>query len=412
MLLIESIRLALAAIRANKLRSFLTMLGIIIGISSVIAITSIGASAKGAVSDEFESYGKAYMYIRTDYELLQETTGDYTVRDEDLFTRDNVDALKERFKDDILYAAPYANENMEARVGRITAKINSYGVAADYENFNKSINIVSGRMINEGDVEGSRDRIVIDTKCAEKLFGRQDVVGESLPVTIGAESRELTIAGVYLMKESLSTQISAAMGMDAFTAYMPYTAILSGEAASPYIELYGNPDKSIKEQGDAYANYMTRIKDKSKGFYMYESAEAQQTIINQVLGVLSVAIGAIAAISLLVGGIGIMNIMLVSVTERTREIGIRKSLGARTKDIMTQFLIEAVILSVIGGIIGTALGIGIAAAGMAVAGVRVIVQPLVVLLAVAFSAAVGLFFGLFPAKRAAGLDPIEALRYE
>lgn len=412
MLLVESIRLALAAIRANKLRSFLTMLGIIIGISSVIAITSIGASAKGAVSDEFESYGKAYMYIRTDYEQLQETTGDYTVRDEDLFTRDDVDALKDRFKEDILYAAPYANENMEARVGRITAKISSYGVAADYDKFNKSINIVYGRMINEGDVEGSRDRIVIDTKCAEKLFGRQNVVGETLPVTIGSESREFTIAGVYLMKETLSTQISAAMGMDSFTAYMPYTAILSGDGASPYIELYGNPDKSIKEQGDAYANYMTRIKDKSKGFYMYESAEAQQTIINQVLGVLSVAIGAIAAISLLVGGIGIMNIMLVSVTERTREIGIRKSLGARTKDIMTQFLIEAVILSVIGGIIGTALGIGIAAAGMAIAGVRVIVQPLVVLLAVAFSAAVGLFFGLFPAKRAAGLDPIEALRYE
>lgn len=412
MLLIENIRLALAAIKANKLRSFLTMLGIIIGISSVIAITSIGASAKGAVSDEFESYGKAYMYIRTDYELLQETTGDYIVSEEDMFNRDDVEALKDRFDGDIKYAAPYANENMEARVGRMTAKISAMGVASDYEEFNKSINIIFGRMINESDVDGRRDRIVIDTKCAEKLFGKQDVVGEMLPITVGDESREFAIVGVYLMKETLSTQITAAMGMDAYTTYMPYTAILTGEATSPYIEVYGNPDKDIKKQGEEYAKYMTHIKDKQKGFYMYESAEAQQTIINQVLGVLSVAIGAIAAISLLVGGIGIMNIMLVSVTERTREIGIRKSLGARTKDIMTQFLIEAIILSVIGGIIGTALGIGIAAAGMAVAGVKVIIQPLVVLLAVAFSAAVGLFFGLFPAKRAARLDPIEALRYE
>jgi putative ABC transport system permease protein len=130
------------------------------------------------------------------------------------------------------------------------------------------------------------------------------------------------------------------------------------------------------------------------------------------LGVLSIAIGAIAAISLLVGGIGIMNIMLVSVTERTREIGIRKSLGARTHDILSQFLIEAVILSAIGGIIGTVLGIGIAAFGMSLAKVDIVIQPLIILLAVVFSAGVGLFFGLFPARRAAKLDPIEALRYE
>ncbi len=123
-------------------------------------------------------------------------------------------------------------------------------------------------------------------------------------------------------------------------------------------------------------------------------------------------LGGIAGISLLVAGIGIMNIMLVSVTERTREIGIRKSLGAQTKDILTQFLIEAMILSVIGGIIGTALGIGIAALGMTIAGVGVVVNPMVILVAVAFSAFVGVFFGIFPAKKAAKLDPIEALRYE
>jgi putative ABC transport system permease protein len=147
-------------------------------------------------------------------------------------------------------------------------------------------------------------------------------------------------------------------------------------------------------------------------FYKFESAEAQMDMINNVLGTLSIAIGAIAAISLVVGGIGIMNIMLVSVTERTREIGIRKSLGARTKDILTQFLIESMILAGIGGIIGTALGIGIAAAGMGIAGVAVIIKPLTVLIAVGFSAMVGMFFGLYPARKAAKLNPIEALRYE
>ena len=145
---------------------------------------------------------------------------------------------------------------------------------------------------------------------------------------------------------------------------------------------------------------------------MYESAESQLGMINTVLGTLSIAIGAIAAISLLVGGIGIMNIMLVSVTERTREIGIRKSLGARTKDILTQFLIEAMILSVIGGLIGTAFGVSIATIGTKIAGVDVVISPVAILMAVVFSAGVGIFFGIFPAKKAAKLDPIEALRYE
>ena len=134
--------------------------------------------------------------------------------------------------------------------------------------------------------------------------------------------------------------------------------------------------------------------------------------INKILGTLSIAIGAIAAISLVVGGIGIMNIMLVSVTERTREIGIRKSLGARTKDILMQFLIESIIISAIGGVIGTALGIVIAAVGMSFAKIDIVIDPKVIILAVAFSAIVGMFFGLYPARKAAKLDPIDALRYE
>ena len=146
--------------------------------------------------------------------------------------------------------------------------------------------------------------------------------------------------------------------------------------------------------------------------YIAESAEEQLSIVNRVLGIISLAIGAIAAISLLVGGIGIMNIMLVSVTERTREIGIRKSLGARTADILMQFLIEAVFLSLLGGVIGVALGLGTAAIGMLVLKVRLVVQGGAVIITIIFADAVGLFFGLFPAKKAAKMDPIEALRYE
>lgn len=412
MLWIENIRLALGAIWANKLRSLLTMLGIIIGISSVISITSIGASAKGAVTEEFESFGKAYMYVMVDYNMLAELDSGVEVSSEDLFTIEDAEALKDRFPEDILYAVPFVNNTLSARVGRTSVDIGCTGVAEDYELHNKTIHIIYGRMINESDVKGSRDRIVIDNKCALKLFGKEDAVGEIIPMTVENESRDFAVVGVIELEEGLSSQITAAMGIKAYTGYVPYSSLIKGDDAAAFIEIYGNPDKDIKTQGAAYAQYMNRIKDKPDDFYMSESAEGQQNVINQVLGVLSIAIGAIAAISLLVGGIGIMNIMLVSVTERTREIGIRKSLGARTKDILFQFLIEAIILSIIGGIIGTLAGIGIAALGMSLAGVKVVIQPLIILMAVVFSAAVGLFFGLFPARRAAKLDPIEALRYE
>jgi len=197
-----------------------------------------------------------------------------------------------------------------------------------------------------------------------------------------------------------------------YTCYAPISLLVNKDGTSSFIEIYGNDKKNVTDQANAYVNYITKIKGKEPGFYRSESAESQMSMINTVLGTLSVALGAIAAISLLVGGIGIINIMLVSVTERTREIGVRKSLGARTRDILTQFLIEAMILSCIGGIIGTISGTALAGLGMSLFGIQVVIQPLVILGTVIFSAGVGVFFGIFPARKAARLDPIEALRYE
>lgn len=404
MLLIENIRLALTSIRTNKMRSFLTMLGIIIGISSVIAITSIGASAKGAVSKQFESYGQGYMYLELNWQM----TGDY-LESEDLMNMDDVDALKSRFPEDLLYVAPFASDSCQTMVGRKTADLSFLGVAADYNKFVSNIKIIHGRMINKTDVDGSRNNVVIPVEAAQYLFGTEDAVGKTLPVEILGTPADMTVVGVYEIPASIFSSLS---GSTKYQCYAAYTTLSGGYLESYYLEIFANPEKSISDQGNAFANYMTKIKGKPAGYYMYESAEAQMGAINSVLGILSIAIGAIAAISLLVGGIGIMNIMLVSVTERTREIGVRKSLGARTKDILTQFLIEAMILSVIGGIIGTLLGLGIAGIGMLILGVDLVVQVSAVVLAVLFSAAVGLFFGLFPARKAARLDPIEALRYE
>ncbi len=404
MLLWENIKLALSSIKMNKMRSFLTMLGIIIGISSVIAISSIGASAEAMVSKQFESFGKNNMFVYLNWELTQDQPIQYS----DLILPEDIEALEARFSEDILYIAPLVNGSSESKVGRTRGKLQIQGVAADYNKYFQ-MEMVHGRMINQSDLDGKRDRIVIDEKASRHFFNKTDSVGETIAVTVNGEIRDLTIVGVYSKELSIFDQLNTS---DSYTVYIPYPLFQTMDDSAYYVELYTNVEKDPSTVGGEITRYLSRIKDKPDNFYRFESAEMQMDMINSVLGTLSIAIGAIAAISLVVGGIGIMNIMLVSVTERTREIGIRKSLGARTKDILTQFLIESMILAAIGGLLGTVLGIGIASIGMSAAGVAVVINPLMIFLAVGFSAVVGMFFGLYPARKAAKLDPIEALRYE
>ena len=202
------------------------------------------------------------------------------------------------------------------------------------------------------------------------------------------------------------------MSSDSTTMYMPYSIFSSQLMYMGNIDMKIIESKSSIEVGGSIANFLAKMKKREPGFYIVNTTQGEQNSIDQVLNTLSLAIGAIAAISLLVGGIGIMNIMLVSVTERTKEIGIRKSLGARRKDILLQFLVESMIVSATGGIIGTTLGIVFASIVSLVLSVPPVVSPGIVIIAVVFSAVVGMFFGIYPANRAAKLDPIDALRYE
>ncbi|QIB67916.1 FtsX-like permease family protein [Aminipila butyrica] len=403
MLLIENIKLALSAIRVNKMRSFLTMLGIIIGISSVIAITSIGDSAKGAVSKEFEGYN-ANMYIMVNWEMTEDG-----IDARDFFYKDDLEALRARFPDKIKYSVLGSSASSEAKIGRLKGKFEMSGIDADYFNFDVKNILIHGRSINKSDVAARKEVIVIEEKAAKYFFNKEDAVGQTIPVTILGNNVDLTVVGVYKQEASVFSGLNNSGN---YSAYIPYTLGLNPDEGASYIDIYADENLDQSAQAEEFAAYLTKIKKVQDGFYRADTAESQLGTINTILGTLSIAIGAIAAISLLVGGIGIMNIMLVSVTERTREIGIRKSLGAQTKDILTQFLIEAMILSVIGGMIGTGIGIGIAAIGMSVAGISVVINPMVIVVAVAFSAFVGIFFGIFPARKAASLDPIEALRYE
>ncbi|WP_028829335.1 ABC transporter permease [Proteocatella sphenisci] len=403
MLIGENIKLALLAIRANKMRSFLTMLGIIIGISSVISITSIGDSARALLTDQFSSFGKNRMIIYADSELSKDE-----IRYEDLFQMKDIDNLKEKFKDSIAYIVPSVSGSSEVRVGRVESTIIMEGVDQDYDVY-QNIEMLHGRMISGQDTDSRRNRIVIDEEGALKLFGRTDVLGESLTLDIDEKTLVMTIIGVTAKSDS----IFASVGMsNNLKAYIPYTLFSSRLKDMPILDFYTGEGLDQRIMGNTITNYLAKVKDRQRGFYVFESTQLQQDELDKTLQTISVAVGAIAGISLVVGGIGIMNIMLVSVTERTREIGIRKALGAKRRDILLQFLIEAVILSVIGGIIGLVLGILLGMAGAKLADIELVVNPNAVITALIFSAMVGIFFGLYPANKAAKLNPIEALRYE
>lgn len=400
LLIMENIKLALSSIRANKMRSFLTMLGIIIGISSVITIASLGETSKAVIAKEFEAFGKNRVVIYMPYSE--------EIRDSDYFTIEDIDKVKAKYKEDIVYLAPSTYENTEAISGRKKAKISTQGVANGYEKM-VNMDLIKGRFITEADIKSRRYVSVVDKAMADKIFPGENAVGKTIRISVEGQPADAKIVGVYEKKKSI---FDGMMSSDSTTMYMPYSIFSSQLMYMGSIDMKIIESKSSIEVGDSIANFLAKMKKREPGFYIVNTTQGEQNSIDQVLNTLSLAIGAIAAISLLVGGIGIMNIMLVSVTERTKEIGIRKSLGARRKDILLQFLVESMIVSATGGIIGTTLGIVFASIVSLVLSVPPVVSPGIVIIAVVFSAVVGMFFGIYPANRAAKLDPIDALRYE
>lgn len=404
-MIFENIKLAMSSIRANKMRSFLTMLGMIIGISSVIAIVSLGDTMRSVVAQEYESFGSglAYAYIMAPDDV-------YT--DNELFTKEDGDQLKEAMGDKVIYTGFRPSERVDVKVGRKMETIYLQGMAENPTAL-KDPEIIYGRMLNDKDVADEKKFVVLDSTTAVNIFGQDNVVGKTVKTTIKGQTEELLVIGVFQNTDSALMKLMS--GNSFAEAYVP-ESILVEENSSQWALYFCMAEQENQEAmvqlQNSIQSYIARMKNQEVQNIECYSARQEMGTIDTMLKALSAVVGAIAAISLVVGGIGIMNIMLVSVTERTREIGIRKALGAKTRDIMIQFLIEAAAISAAGGFIGTVLGISIVALGGMVVGIGVVVKPAVVLVAVAFSAMVGLGFGLYPARKAAKKDPVDALRYE
>ncbi|MBM7616106.1 ABC transporter permease [Alkaliphilus hydrothermalis] len=400
---IENIKMALISIMANKMRSFLTMLGIIIGISSVITIVSLGQGGQKAITGEFEKIGASTININVEGN---------NVEFRDYITLEDVKHIKERV-DTVQYISPTVQKRgvVISENQNRTAIISGGNTDLSYIN---NVNILYGRFFNEREYLEGRPVVVIDSNAAFSLFGYEDVVGNSIRIGNNATARKATIIGVV---EGFSMPFRGGNpeNMPVF-ATVPITFLNNLYPDNFIIETISIMATSQEEgetAGNAAVNILeARHNNRGRNLYQAENALAQLEQINTVLGIFTAFIGAVAAISLLVGGIGVMNIMLVSVTERTREIGIRKAVGATTRNILIQFLMESAIISLIGGIIGMILGI----AGAQLIGMVADITPSVsiasIIGAIVFSSAVGIFFGIYPAKKAAALNPIDALRYE
>ena len=422
MRLMENLRIALEGLRANKMRALLTMLGIIIGIAAVIGILTVGDGLSNTITSQMSSFGASTISISLQQKTSQLDMSDLSSmmiqpEDGDLITDDMIEEMLARYGADI--KAVGLTESVgsgQVKDGRLYANVSVSGVNDGAFTIN-DVDLQAGRFLQQQDCDGERDVCVVSDKLVQNLFAgdAQAALGSEISVQLRNDRVRLRIVGIYTYKASAFT-ISTASDKDLSTAlYIPVTTAkrLTGAADgySYFTVMAAGADSTAV--GTQISNFLNRYY-RNNDDYRVTSMSMESVIesVDSMMRKLSIAISVIAAISLLVGGIGVMNIMLVSVTERTREIGTRKALGATNGDIREQFVVESIIICLVGGIIGILLGALLGYVGSSLLDAPSLPSVGSIALAVGFSLAVGVFFGYYPANKAAKLDPIEALRYE
>ena len=406
----QSTRVALRALRVNKLRSILTMLGIIIGVGAVIAMVGVGAGAQARVAEQIQSLGSNLIIV-----LSGSTTagGIRLGQGSQLTITEEDSAAIAREVPLIQAAAPSMRGTAQVVYGNLNWATGIQGVTPDYSEV-REWPVVAGRFVTSEDIDGATKVALLGQTTAQNLFGDSDPVGQVIRI----KKVPFTVVGMLDRKgqNSWGQDQDDVVLIPLTTAKKKVLGVSQANARSVgAISVKVRPGEDMAE-AEAQMRALLRQRHRLQAyqdddFTLRNLSEILQTQ-EESSKVMTYLLAAIASVSLLVGGIGIMNIMLVSVTERTREIGLRMAVGARGRDILMQFLVEAVTLSLIGGIIGIVLGLGGSQAISQFAEWRTQVPPQAVAMAFGFAAAVGVFFGFYPARKAAQLDPIEALRYE
>jgi ABC-type antimicrobial peptide transport system, permease component len=395
----EGLRGALFSLRTNKLRTGLTMLGIIIGIAAVIAVVTIGLGGKAAIMQEMEKSG-VNLFV-----LYPQNIGQTTQDEEVGLTLQDAESLKQALPQ-IKMLLPASTEYTSLEVNQKSSSAMIVGTTPEFAELRRR-DVSLGRFFSAEEFTASQRVAVIDETLRDSLFGAGNPLGQQVII----QNVPCRVIGILAQDTSSFAQLN--VGPKNAYAYIPWGTWSDIFQSTQVDQLEGATYRETDL--DSVITSAKRILDVRHGTTnQYEAYNVQQLVqsANQITRILTSIIGLVAGISLLVGGIGIMNIMLVSVTERTREIGLRKAVGAKERDILIQFLLEAVVLSMIGGITGIALGVGSALFVAYLLAWPQLLSGWAILFAVTFSMGVGLFFGFYPALKAAKLEPITALHYE
>lgn len=388
---LQGLKMALKSIWSNKLRSLLTMLGIIIGVTAVIALVALGQGATKSVTDQVQSLGTNLLTVN----ILGRGSTSTLSEAEAVGLADGVEGIQ--------YTAPASTQNASVKVGTKSVSVSVVGTNADYLNV-RGYELASGRFLSQIDLDVRQRVAIIGSGTPTELFGFSDPVGEYVLIN----GNRYKVVGLLAEKGSTTN------GSNDEVVMIPLTSaerlFKSKGVRTIYVQVEKDDQLDTVSAG-LEMKLSEHFRGNTDSYRVFNQDDILSTLTS-VNDTLTLALAGIAGISLLVGGIGIMNIMLVSVTERTREIGIRKAIGAKRRDVLIQFLIEAMVLSGFGGLLGIGFGIGAAEGASAIFDMDIAFSADVIMIAFLFSVGIGVIFGLFPANKAAKLKPIDALRFE